>query len=79
MKSSRTLEFSINRSQIVDQMAAWLYAAGVVNDNEDITNIQFGDLFGVSDRESVKLKVFLNGKVDKEEEVIILDHNEETS
>lgn len=57
-KKTRCIELTINRQTIVDQMAAWLYANSIINDNEEITNIQFQDLFGSSDTELVPLKVY---------------------
>lgn len=59
-----TKELTINRMIIVDQVAAFLYATGHVNDSEEISNIQFGDLFGVSDTEHSKLKIWIR-KEDK--------------
>lgn len=55
---SYTMTKTINRQTIVDQMASWLYATSIINDNVDITNIQFSDLFGKSDQELVKLKIY---------------------
>ncbi len=67
--TSRTLEFPINRANIVDQVAALLYATGKVYDNENISDIQFGDLSGQN--ELVSLKVILN----KPQEVEFIQHN----
>lgn len=54
-----TIDKKINRQTIVDQMAAFLYASSIINDNQDITNIQFSDLFGVSDTEYVTMKIHI--------------------
>lgn len=54
-------EITINRQTIVDTMAAWLYATRMIKDANNITNIQFSDLFGASDTELVTLKVFTGG------------------
>lgn len=35
-------EVNINLTQIEDQVASWLYAMKAVNENQEITNIQFG-------------------------------------
>lgn len=55
----RVIETTINRDTIVSQVAAFLYAAGIVNDDEHISNIQFGELFGASDTELVPIKIHL--------------------
>ena len=54
---TETLELNLNRSQIVDQVAALLYATSIIPDNVDILNIQFSDLFGKSDKELCKLTI----------------------
>lgn len=54
---TETIELNLNRSQIVDQIAALLYATSIIPDNVDIANIQFSDLFGVSDKELCKLTI----------------------
>jgi len=54
-------EITVNRQTIVDNTAAWLYATRMINDAKNISNIQFSDLFGSSDKEFVTLKVFTNG------------------
>jgi hypothetical protein len=69
--NSKVLDISISRTNIVDQVAALLYATGVVNNRDNITNIQFGELFGASDTELVPLKVYIN----KEVEVELLETN----
>jgi hypothetical protein len=56
--NSEPLNLTLSRSNIVDQVAALLYATGAVHDNEEITNIQFSDLFGVSATEFTSIKVF---------------------
>ena len=58
LPTCRTIETVINRDTIVSQVAAFLYAAGIVNDDEHITNIQFGELFGASTTEHVPIKIF---------------------
>ena len=57
-----TLNLTINRQTIVDQMAAFLYAIKAVDEETEITNIQFGELFGASKTEHCPLKIFLKGK-----------------
>lgn len=52
----------INRQQIVDAVATHLYATSIIDDDVDITNIQFSDLFGVSTQEFVTLKIFTKNK-----------------
>lgn len=54
----KVVEMTINRQTIVDQMSSWLYATSVIDDNKDITNIQFGELFGASTTEHVPMKIF---------------------
>ena len=59
----RCIEMSINRQNIVDQVASLLHAWNVVGEKEEITNIQFGELFGVSDTELVPLKIYFRKEV----------------
>lgn len=66
----REIELTLNRQTIVDQVAAFLYASGVVHDNEHVVNIQFKELFGASDIELAPIKVCL--KRHQEVEVNIL-------
>lgn len=56
--NSAPMKVQIHRDQIVSQVAAWLYATGTVPDNMDISNIQFSNLFGMSDIELCDLTVF---------------------
>lgn len=56
-----TLNTTISRQNIVDQVAALLYAMKVVPDDVDIQNIQFSELFGNSDTELVKLTIQTKG------------------
>lgn len=53
----REIELTLNRQQIVDQVAALLYALGIVRDDEHVSNIQFKDLFGSSTTELAPIKV----------------------
>lgn len=64
----REIETTINRKTIVDQVAAFLYANGLVNDNEHVVNIQFKELFGASDTEFCPIKICI--KKHQEVEVI---------
>lgn len=64
----REIEMPLNRQIIVDQVAAFLYAAGYIHDNEHVTNIQFSELFGASVEELTKIKVCV--KKHQEVEVI---------
>lgn len=65
-------ETVISRSNIVDQIAALLYATKVVPADTEITNIQFGELFGASETELVPLKIFTKGR---EKEVQVIKYN----
>lgn len=56
-------EYTLNRDIIVSQVAAFLYAASIVPDDEEITNIQFSELFGASTEELCKLKIFTTKEV----------------
>lgn len=40
----RVIETTINRDTIVSQVSAFLYAAGVVLDNEEVLDIEFGGI-----------------------------------
>lgn len=63
----REIELTLNRQTIVDQVAAFLYASGVVHDDEHVVNIQFKELFGMSDTELCPIKLCLK----KHQEVIV--------
>lgn len=65
----REIELTLNRQQIVDQVAALLYALGIVRDDEHVTNIQFKELFGASTTELAPIKVCLK----KQQEVITIN------
>jgi hypothetical protein len=52
----RILETPISRETIVGQVAAFLYAASIVNDNEEINNITFGDM----NTDKVWIKIYIN-------------------
>lgn len=58
-KKQEVIERTISRQTIVDLVASFLYAASVVDDNKEITNIQFGELFGASDVEHVPMKIYM--------------------
>jgi hypothetical protein len=60
--TNETLNLTINRMIIVDQVAAFLYATKQVPESSEITNIQFSDLFGASTEEFCTLKVNIKGK-----------------
>lgn len=66
----REIELTLNRRQIVDQVAALLYALGIVHDNEHVTNIQFKELFGSSDTEHAPIKVCIR----KEQEIVTISN-----
>lgn len=52
-KKTSTTELVVNRQHIVDQVSAFLYATSAINDNLDVTGIDFGDLA----KELVTIKV----------------------
>lgn len=60
---SETLTKTLNRRTLVDLVAAHLYATSAIDDNVDITNIQFGELFGASETELVPLKIYTKKEV----------------
>jgi hypothetical protein len=66
----REIELTLSRQTIVDQVAAFLYAAGIVHDDEEVNNIQFSDIFGRSDIELVKTKIFIK----KHQQVDLVKH-----
>lgn len=66
----REIELTLNRKTIVDQVAALLYATGLVFDNEHVVNIQFKDLFGSSDTELAPIKVCIK----RHQEVEVIRH-----
>ncbi len=59
MTSDRVLEKTINRSFIVDAVAEKLQQLSIIDDNDEVTNIQFEALFGMSENEFVPIKVYL--------------------
>jgi len=63
----REIELTLHRQTIVDQVAAFLYATGIVRDDEHVCNIQFKELFGNSDVELAPIKVCLK----KHQEVVL--------
>lgn len=65
----REIDLTIHRQTIVDQVAAYLYAVGLVHDNEHVTNIQFKELFGCSDTELAPIRVCLK----KQQELITIN------
>ena len=65
------IEKTINRQLIVDKVSELLYQLGIVPDNQQITNIQFSNLFGRSDTELTEMKIFTR----KEQGVKVLVHN----
>jgi hypothetical protein len=66
----REIELTINRQTIVDQVAAYLYAMGIVHDNEHVTNIQFKELFGASTTELAPIKVCIK----KQQEIVVINN-----
>ena len=54
-------EITMDRMHIVNAVAPYLQSLNIIPNAKDITNIQFSDLFGRSDKELVTLKVFTNG------------------
>lgn len=60
---SDTREVTVSRSNIEDQIAALLYATGVVTDTEEVTQIQFSDLFGKPHTELTTLKITIRKEV----------------
>lgn len=66
--TTRTIKLSLNRKTIEDQIAAFLYAIGVVKDNEDVAEIKME----WSDKADV---IPLELKIKKEVEVKLLKLN----
>jgi hypothetical protein len=52
------VEQTIARNLIVDKVAELIYALGIIPHTQTITNIQFSDLFGMSDTELTKMTIF---------------------
>lgn len=52
-------ELTISRQNIVDQVASFLYFTKTIPESQEITNIQFSDLFGYSGTQLCKLKVYI--------------------
>lgn len=63
---SRTIELALSKSSIEDQVAALLYAIGVVKDNEEVLGIDFGTF----SNGTVPLKI----KIKKDQEVKLIKH-----
>ena len=40
----REIELTISRQNVIDQVAAMLYAAGIVHDNEEVIDIEFKEV-----------------------------------
>lgn len=60
----RTIELTVSRSSIIDKYAEWLAQTKVVLPNEEVKNIQFGELFG--DQELVPIKVTITSNIKEE-------------
>ena len=54
-------EITMDRMHIVNAVAPYLQSLNIISDAKDITNIQFSDVFGRSDKEFVTLKIFTKG------------------
>lgn len=59
-KKIRCIETSIHKQHIVDQVSAFLHATSIINDNEEITNIEFGDL-SKRNLDLVPIKIYFRG------------------
>ena len=57
------VEKSIALQTVVDLVAAHLYATSIIDDDTEITNIQFGELFGASTTEYVPMKIYTSKEV----------------
>lgn len=66
------VEKVINRQLLVDMIigSGVFQSLGIVPNSHIVTNIQFSDLFGASDTELVKIKVFAR----KEQGVKVITH-----
>lgn len=60
-ESTQLIETTINRQHIVDSLALFLNATKVVSPSQEISNIQFGDLFGESETELCNIKIHIKG------------------
>ena len=60
---NQVIDKVITRQVIVDLVAAHLYATSIIDDDTEITNIQFGELFGASTVEYVPIKIFTKKEV----------------
>ena len=70
MTVSNTLEKVLNRDFVVAAVAEKLTQFSIIDDNQEITNIQFGELFRASDTEFVPCKIFLTTRVEQESEPV---------
>jgi uncharacterized protein YjaZ len=59
-KTDRCIEMVINRNHIVSAVEQYLRSISVINDRENVSNIQFQDLFGSSDIELVPIRVYFS-------------------
>jgi hypothetical protein len=65
---TRTIETSIHHKTIEDQVAAFLYASGIMHDNNEILKIHFGEL-----KKDGTVPLEITFKEEKEVDVIV--HN----
>lgn len=63
----REIELTISRQNVVDQIAALLYATGVIYDNEHVIDIVYE---GAGGNETVPLKIRLK----REQQVEVIQH-----
>lgn len=63
----REIETSISFANLKDQVAALLYATGMIHDNEDVLDIEF-DWLGMVD--SIPIKI----KLKKQQTVEVINH-----
>lgn len=56
--TERCVEMTIAREHIVRAVASHLRSLAIIHNDEEVTNIQFSDLFGRSDVELCNVKIF---------------------
>ena len=59
-KVDRCVEMTLARGHIVSAVEQYLRSISVIHDDENISNIQFQDLFGASDIELVPIQVYFS-------------------
>jgi len=60
--TSRTIETAISTGMIRDQIIQFLYATGIVREDEDVKSLDFGKLVNLNKDSVIPLKINFKGE-----------------